>query len=90
MTSKSMPSKPNAVLLHRDLVDLDVVDLKLAGFLVHPEVDGVLLLGLILVVEDDIGEPAIALHAAYRLDLLEQKIEVSIELRVVEHEGSVH
>ena len=41
-------------------------------------------------VEDDIGEPAIALHAAYRLDLLEQKIEVSIKLRVVEHEGSVH
>ena len=36
--------RPNAVLLHRDLVDLDVVDLELAGFLVHPEVDVVILI----------------------------------------------
>jgi len=48
-----------------------------------------LLLGLILVVKDDIGEPAIAFHAAYDLDLLEVEVKVGIELGVVEHEGAV-
>ncbi len=39
--------------------------------------------------EDDIGEPAIAFHAAHALDLLEDEIEVGVELGIVEHEGAV-
>src|SRR4029078_1404963 len=35
--------RPDAILLHRDLVDLDVVDFELAGLLVHPEIDVVIL-----------------------------------------------
>src|SRR4029079_15784631 len=35
---------PNAILLHRDLVDLDVVDLELVRLLVHPEIDVVILI----------------------------------------------
>ena len=31
--------RPDAILLHRDLVHLDVGDLELAGLVVHPEVD---------------------------------------------------
>jgi hypothetical protein len=61
----------------------------LIAFRFEPEVDGVLLLGLVLFVEDDIGEPAIAFHAAHRLDLLVDEVQVGIELRVVEHEGVV-
>jgi hypothetical protein len=42
-----------------------------------------------LVVEDDIGEPAMAFHAAHDLDLLEQEAEVGVELRIVEDDGAV-
>src|SRR5206468_4079917 len=35
--------RPDAVLLDRDLVHLDIVDLELAGLLVHPEIDVVIL-----------------------------------------------
>src|SRR5262249_56729103 len=53
------------------------------------EVDGVLLLGLVLVVKDNIREPAIAFHAAHVLDLVKDEMEVGIEFRVAEHEGAV-
>ncbi len=39
--------------------------------------------------EDDIGEPAIAFHAAHDLDVLEDEVEVGIELGIVEYEGAV-
>ena len=39
-----------------------------------------MLLGVLLVVKDGVGEPAIAFHAAHDLDLLEDEIEVGIEL----------
>ncbi len=39
--------------------------------------------------EDGVGEPAIALHAAHDLDLLEDEIEVGVELGIVEDEGAV-
>ena len=48
-----------------------------------------MLLGLILVVEDGVGEPAIAFHAAHGLDLLEDQIEVGVELWIAKHEGTV-
>jgi hypothetical protein len=35
--------RPDAVLLHRNLVDLHVINLKLATLLVHPEIDIVIL-----------------------------------------------
>ena len=44
---------------------------------------------VVLVVEDDIGEPAIAFHAAHDLDLLVDQVEVGIELGIVKHEGAV-
>jgi len=34
---------PNAIFLHRHLVHLDVVDFELAGLLVHPEIDVIVL-----------------------------------------------
>ena len=71
-------------LLHPDVHELEAGVLRL-----EPEVDRILLLRLVLVVEDDIGEPAIAFHAAHHLDLFEDEIEVGIELGIVEHEGSV-
>src|SRR4029434_4159556 len=52
-------------LLHPDIHELEVIPLRL-----EPEVDGVLLFGLVLIVEDSVGEPAIAFHAADALDLL--------------------
>src|SRR4029450_1030467 len=30
--------RPDTILLHRDLVDLDIIDLELARLLVHPEI----------------------------------------------------
>ena len=65
------------------------ISLRPVALGLEPEVDGVLLLRLVLVVEDDIGEPAIAFHAAHDLDLLEDEIEVGVELGIVEHEGAV-
>ena len=65
------------------------ISLRLVALGLEPEVDGVLLLRLVLVVEDGIGEPAIAFHAAHDLDLLEDEIEVGVELGIVEHEGAV-
>jgi hypothetical protein len=35
--------RPDAILLHRDLVHLDIVDFELASLLVHPEIDVVIL-----------------------------------------------
>src|SRR4029077_4509251 len=36
--------RPDAVLLHRHFVDLNVVHFELAGLLVHPEIDVVILI----------------------------------------------
>ena len=77
-----------AILL-RALLHPDIHESELVAFGLEPEVDGVLLLGLVLVVEDDIGEPAIAFHAAHDLDLLEHEVEVGVELGIMEHEGAV-
>ena len=71
-------------LLHPDVHQGQLVALGL-----QPEIDGVLLLGHVLVVEDGIGEPAIAFHAAHDLDLLKDQVEVGIELGIVKHEGAV-
>ena len=49
-----------------------------SGF--NQKIDGVLLLGFVLVVEDVVGKPAIAFHAAHNLDLLEHEIEIGVEL----------
>src|SRR5262249_13058622 len=70
--------------LHPDIHQGELVTLGL-----EPKVYGVLLLGLILVVEDGIGEPAIALHAAHDLDLLVDEIEILIEPRIMEFEDAV-
>src|SRR5262249_34325929 len=80
---------PAVALLLRSFLHSDVHQLQLISFGLEPEVDGVLLLGLVLVVEYDIGKPAIAFHAAHDLDLLELKIEVGIEPWVVKNEGAV-
>src|SRR4029453_18052692 len=56
-------------LLHPDIHELEVIPLKL-----EPEVDGVLLFGLLLIVEDSVGEPAIAFHAADAFDLLKDEV----------------
>src|SRR5262249_18810666 len=75
--------------LLRPFLHPDVHQLQLIAFRLEPEVDGVLLLGLVLVVEDDVGEPAVSFHAAHDLDLLELKIEVGIEPRIMKDEGTV-
>ena len=77
-----------AVLL-RPLLHPDIHQGQLVALGLEPEIDGVLLLRRVLVVEDDVGEPAIAFHAAHALDLLEDEIEVGVELGIVEHEGAV-
>ena len=76
-------------LFFRTLLHPDVHEFELIPFRLEPEVDGVLLLGLVLVVEDGVGEPAIARHAAHDLDLVEYEVEVGVELGVVEDEGAV-
>src|SRR5947208_3108105 len=48
--------RPHAVLLHRNLVDLDVVDGELAGLLVHPEIDVVILVLAAWLAEVGAGE----------------------------------
>ena len=75
--------------LLRALLHADVHQLQFLALRLEPEVDGVLLLGVVLVVEDGVGEPAIAFHAAHDLDLLEDEVEVGVELRIAEHEGAV-
>jgi hypothetical protein len=60
-------------LLNADVHQLEVVALGL-----EPEIDGVLLLRLFLVVKDGIGEPAIPLHATHHLHLVINKVEVLI------------
>jgi hypothetical protein len=70
--------------LHADIHQLERGTLRL-----EPEVDGVLLLRLILVVEDGIGEPAITFHAAHDLHFLENEIEIGVEFRIVEDKGAV-
>src|ERR1700674_1495079 len=62
-----------AILL-RTLLHPDIHEGELVALGLEPEIYGVLLLGLVLVVKDDIGEPAIAFHAAYDLDLLEVEV----------------
>src|SRR5262245_13561404 len=79
---------PVALLL-RSLLHADVHQGELVAVWLEPEIDGVLLLRNILVVEDGVGEPAITLHAAHDLDLLEDKVEVGVELGIVEDEGAV-
>ena len=37
--------RPDAVLLHRNLMHLYVIDFELAGLLVHPKIDVVILVG---------------------------------------------
>ncbi len=80
---------PAVALLLRALLHPDIHEGELVTVGLEPEVDGVLLLGLVLVVEDDVGEPAIALHAAHDLDLLEHEVEIGVELGVMEDEGAV-
>src|SRR5262245_10347831 len=70
--------------LHPDIHELEVIPLRL-----EPEIDGVLLFGFVLIVEDSVSEPAIAFHAADALDLLKDEVEVGVELGIVEHEGAV-
>src|SRR5215471_14147075 len=76
-------------LLLRAFLYPDIHQGELVTLGLEPEVNGVLLLGLILVVEDGIGEPTIALHAAHDLDLLVHEIEVLIEPRIMEYEDAV-
>src|SRR5262245_56144191 len=71
-------------LLHPDIHELEVIPLRL-----EPEVYGILLFGFVLIVEDSVGEPAIAFHAADALDLLRDEVEVGVELGIMEHEGAV-
>ena len=71
------------------LLHPDIHQRQLVAFGLEPEINGILLLGGVLVVKDDIGEPAIALHAAHALDLVEEKIEIGVELGIVEDEGAV-
>jgi hypothetical protein len=80
---------PAVAFALRPLLHPDVHQGQLVAFRLEPEIDGILLLGLGLVVEDRIGEPAIALHAAHALHLLEHEVEVGIELRIVKHEGPI-
>ena len=80
---------PAVAFLLRTLLHADVHQFEVLSFRLEPEVDGVLLLGVVLVVEDGVGEPAIAFHAAHDLDLLEDEVEVGVELRIAEHEGAV-
>src|SRR6476660_308887 len=70
--------------LHTDIHQLQVLPLRL-----EPEVDGVLLLRLVLVVKDDVREPAIAFHAAHVLDLVKDEMKVGVQLRIAKHEGAV-
>src|SRR5665809_22154 len=80
---------PVVAVAPRPFLHSDIHELKLAAVRPEPEVEGVLFLGLVLVVEDRIGEPAIAAHAANNLHLLEDQIEIGVELGIVEDEHAV-
>src|SRR5262245_12246234 len=80
---------PVIAFLLRPLLHADVHQRELVAVGLEPEIDGVLLLLVGLVVEDAIGEPAITFHAAHGLDLLEDEIEVGVELGIVEDEGAI-
>ena len=69
-----------AAVLLRALLHPDVHQGQLVALGLKPEIDGVLLLGHVLVVEDGIGEPAIAFHAAHDLDLRARTLQA---LRVI-------
>ena len=80
---------PAVALLLRTFLHTDVHQFEVLPLRLEPEVDGVLLLRLVLVVKDNVREPAIAVHAAHVLDLVEDEMEVGVELRIAEHEGAV-
>ena len=80
---------PAVAILLRTLLHADVHQLQLLAVRLEPEVDGVLLLGIVLVVEDGVGEPAPTFHAAHDLDLLVDEVEIGVELRIAEHEGAI-
>src|SRR5262245_41984003 len=72
---------PPIAFLLRTFLHADVHQFEVFSVWLEPEVDGVLLLGFILVVKDGVCEPSIAFHAAHDLDLLVDEIQVGVELR---------
>src|SRR5262245_40438998 len=80
---------PAVALLLRTFLHTDIHQLQVLPFGLEPEVDGVLLLRLVLVVEDNVREPTIAFHAAHILDLVKDEMEVGIEFRIAKHKGAV-
>ena len=80
---------PTVALLLRAFLHADVHQFEVLTLGLEPEVDGVLLLRLVLVVKDNVREPAIAVHAAHVLDLVKDEMEVGVELRIAKHESAV-
>src|SRR6476620_2632051 len=69
---------PAVALLLRASAHADVHQFEVLPLRLEPEIDGVLLLRLVLVVKDNVREPAIAFHAAHVLDLLKDEMEIGI------------
>src|SRR5262249_14360947 len=80
---------PAVAVLLRPLLHADIHKLQVLPFGLEPEVDGALLLGFVFVVEDCVGKPAVAFHAAHDLYVLVDQVEIGIELRIAEHEHAV-
>src|SRR6476661_8495691 len=60
--------RPDAVFLHRHLVHLDVIDLELAGLLIHPKVDVIIFVLAARLAEVGAGEIfPLFLEVAHRL-----------------------
>src|SRR4029079_4544975 len=73
---KARDHDPAVTVLLRTLLYPDIHEREAGVLRLEPEIDGVLLLRLVLVVEERIANPAIALHATHDFHLLEYEIEI--------------
>src|SRR5262245_22898951 len=83
--------RPDAVLLHRDLMHLDLGDLELAGFVINPEIDVVILVLAAGFAEVGAGEIlAVLLQMTHRLVHLDELERNGLAgLVVLDHEIAV-
>src|SRR5215471_7907671 len=67
---------PGVALLLRALLDTHIHEFQPLTFGLQPEVEGVLLLGHILGMEEHVGEKAVALNTAHEADVFERELQV--------------
>src|SRR5215475_6775962 len=77
---------PGIALLFRGLLDTYVHEFQPLVLWLQPEVEGVLLLGHVLSVEEHVGEKAVAVDAAYEAYVFERELQVLASPIVLEDE----